>query len=66
MSMIPREIENLYPKLNSSIAGNGLQLRMKLKVLSLIEKISDAAMGLYCLDFFHSRIMSFNYLLSTA
>jgi len=52
MSMIPREVNSFYPKLNSLIVRSRLQLRMKLKVCSLIEKISGPVIGLYCFDFF--------------
>jgi len=52
MSMIPREANRFYPKLNSLIAKNGLHLKMKLKVCSLIEKISGPVIGLYCFEFF--------------
>jgi len=65
MSMIPREIKSLYPKLNSLIVRGRLHLRVKLKICSLTERISGSVIGLYCFDFFPFTNYEFYFSLST-
>ena len=41
-----------YPILNSMMARKPMSLRLKLKVLALIEKLTGPEIGFYCFDFF--------------
>ena len=52
LSFIAREAHSSYSILNSMIARNRLPIRVRLKVLALIERLSGPVIGLYCYDLF--------------
>jgi hypothetical protein len=41
-----------YPTLNSMMANKPMSVRLKLKVLALIEKLTGPEIGMYCFDLF--------------
>ena len=52
LSSIAREAHSSYQLLNTLIVRKNLGLRLKLKILSLIEKLSGPVIGIYCYDLF--------------
>ena len=52
MSLIPTSAVRPYQALNSIIARKSLDIKLKLKVCQLIEKLSGPVIGLYCYEFF--------------
>ena len=51
-AMVITGAHGFYPTLNSMMARKPMSVRLKLKVLSLIEKLSGPEIGFYCFDFF--------------
>ena len=52
VTSIIREAHNCYSFLNSLIARKALPLRLKFKIISLIERLSGPVIGIYCWDLF--------------
>ncbi len=52
MSNIPKSAMKPYVKLNSLIARKRIDLKMKLKILDLIERLSGPVIGIYCFELF--------------
>jgi hypothetical protein len=52
MSSIPKSAMKPYVKLNSLIARKRIDLKMKLKIVDLIERISGPVIGIYCFELF--------------
>ena len=51
-AMVIEGAHGCYPTLNSLMARKPMSVRLKLKVLSLIEKLSGPEIGFYCFDLF--------------
>ncbi len=52
LSSIAEKSHSLYKPLNSVVVRNVLNLELKLKICSMIERISGPVIGLYCYDLF--------------
>ena len=52
LAIVSRESYLLHKLLNSLIANKSLNLKLKYKTLSLIERLSGPEIGFYCLDLF--------------
>jgi hypothetical protein len=52
LSSIAEKSRSLYKPLNSVVVRNVLNLKLKLKICSMIERISGPVIGLYCYDLF--------------
>ena len=52
MSSVGTLAHSCYPKLNSLIVRNNLNLHTKMKTSSLIERLCGPLIGIYCLDLF--------------
>jgi len=52
MTSIPKSAMKPYVKLNSLIARKRIDLKIKLKIVDLIERISGPVIGIYCFELF--------------
>ncbi len=52
MSMIPTAAVRPYQRLNSIITKKCVDIKLKLKVIELIEKLSGPVIGFYCYEFY--------------
>jgi len=52
LSSIAEKSHSIYKPLNSRVVRNVLNLKLKLKIFSTIERISGPVIGLYCYELF--------------
>jgi hypothetical protein len=52
MSSIPKSAMKPYVKLNFLIARKRINMKMKLKIVDLIERLSGPVIGIYCFELF--------------
>ena len=50
--LVGREAHSCYPLLNSLVVTKSLNIMLKLKTMTLLEKLGGPLIGFYCLDLF--------------